>query len=188
MNRHTLIVAAFVVAALARVDAIIVTPMTFEQLVDEAAAVVYGRVADVRGQWSSDRHSIESVITVEALRYLKGNFGDAPTLRLPGGEAGGTINVLPGAPVLRQGDLVVLFLKARGPVIPTTLGLGQGIFRVARDPRSGAMLVTPPPLKESAAGRIVRGAADRRALTIDVFAESVAARGVLSGASKGVVR
>ncbi len=46
--------------------------MTFEQLVDEAAAVVYARVADVRGQWTADRQSIDSIITLEALQYMKG--------------------------------------------------------------------------------------------------------------------
>jgi hypothetical protein len=167
---------AFVlIAALstASLDALTVVPMTFEQLVGEAAAVVYARVADVRGQWTSDRQSIDSVITLEALQYLKGNLGPVVSLRLPGGEAGGVTNVLPGAPTLRDGELVVLFLKARGPALLTTLGLGQGVFRVVRDARSGTMLVTPPPLKESAAGRIIRGAADRRALSLDTFAATV---------------
>jgi hypothetical protein len=37
----------------------------------------------------------------------------------------------------------------------------------------------PPPLKASAAGRVIRGAADRRALTLDAFVQQVhAAAGV----------
>jgi hypothetical protein len=154
-------------------SAVLVVPMTFEQLVDEAAAVVYARVADVRGQWSADRQSIDSHIRLEPLQYIKGDLGASVAMRLPGGEAGGKIQVIPGAPVLRSGDLVVVFLKARGPVIATSLGLGQGIFRVSRDSRTGAMLVTPPPLKESAAGRIIRGAAERRRLSIAAFADAV---------------
>ena len=159
----------------ARADAIVVVPMTFEQLVAEAAAVVYARVSDVRGQWTSDRQSIDSIITLEALQYLKGDLGATVAMRLPGGAAGGMINVLPGAPTLREGELVVLFLKARGPALLSTLGLSQGIFRVVRDPRSGQMQVTPPPLKESAAGRIIRGAAERRALNLEAFANAVRA-------------
>jgi hypothetical protein len=153
--------------------AVLVVPMTFEQLVSEAAAVVYARVADVRGQWTADRESIDSVITLEPLQYLKGHLGESIAMRLPGGQAGGKIQVIPGAPVLRTGELVVVFLKARGPALLTTLGLGQGIFRVTRDVRSGAMLVTPPPLKESAAGRVIRGAAERRSLSIESFAAAV---------------
>ena len=154
-------------------SAVLVVPMTFEQLVDEAAAVVYARVADVRGQWTADRQSIDSHIRLEPLQYIKGDLGSSVAMRLPGGESGGKIQVIAGAPVLRSGDLVVVFLKARGPAIATTLGLGQGIFRVSRDSRTGAMLVTPPQLKESAAGRIIRGAAERRSLSIAAFAEAV---------------
>jgi hypothetical protein len=157
----------------ARLDAITVVPITFEQLAREATTVVYARVADVRGQWTADRQSIDSLITLDALQYIKGNLGAALAMRLPGGEAGGMINVIPGAPSLREGELVVLFLKARGPAILSTVGLGQGIFRVARDPRTGTMLVTPPPLKDSVTGRILRGAAERRALTLEAFAETV---------------
>ena len=188
MKTQTSVVLVLAVAALARVDATLVIPMTFEQLVGEAGAVVYARVSDVRGQWTSDGRSIDSVVTLDALRYFKGDLGEAVALRLPGGEVGGVINVLPGAPVLRGGDLVVLFLKTQGPAIPTTLGLGQGIFRVARDARSGAMLVTPPPLKESATGRVVRGAADRRTLTLDVFADTVRATNASAARSKGLAR
>ena len=154
-------------------SAVLVVPMTFEQLVDEAAVVVYARVADVRGQWSADRQSIDSHITLDPLRYLKGSLAGSVAMRLPGGEANGKIQVIPGAPVLREGELVVVFLKARGPALLTTLGLGQGIFRVARDARTGAMLVTPPPLKASEAGRIIRGAAERRLLSVDAFALAI---------------
>jgi hypothetical protein len=155
------------------VGAILVIPMTFEQLVDEAAAVVYARVAEVRGQWTLDRQSIDSIVTLEALQYVKGDLGSTVAMRLPGGEAGGRIQVIPGAPTLREGELVVLFLKARGPALLTPLGLGQGIFRVTRDARTATMLVTPPPLKESELGRVIRGAAERRALSVDAFFATV---------------
>jgi hypothetical protein len=173
------VVALTLAAALSplNVFAVLVIPITFEQLVDEAAAVVYARVADVRGQWTPDRRAIDSVIALEPLQYLKGDLGQTISMRLPGGEAGGMTQVIPGAPVLRTGQLVVVFLKARGPALLTTLGLGQGIFRVARDAATGKMLVTPPPLKESAAGRIIRGAAERRALSVEAFAAAVRSAG-----------
>lgn len=170
-----MLAAALAALAATPLDAVVVVPITFEQLVDEAAAVVFARVADVRGQWTPDRRGIDSIVTVEALQYVKGDLGPTVALRLPGGTAGGRIQVIPGAPVLREGDLAVLFLKARGPALLTPLGLGQGIFRVMRDTRTGAMLVTPPPLKESAIGRIVRGAADRRTLSVDAFFATVRA-------------
>lgn len=156
-----------------RTNAITVVPITFEELVEQSTAVVYARVADVNGRWTSDRRSIESVVTLEALRYLKGDLGSTLMMRLPGGEAGGMVNAIPGAPIVREGELVVLFLGARGPSLLSPIGLTQGIFRVMLDARTGAMLVTPPPLKSSPAGRIVRGAAQRRTLTLDAFAAEV---------------
>jgi hypothetical protein len=154
-------------------DAVMVIPMTFEQLVTESVAVVYARVSSVRGQWSADRRSIDSLVALEPLRYFKGDLGEHVMMRLPGGEAGGVINVIPGAPVVRDGDLLVLFLGSRGPAIPSPLGLGQGIFRVVRDRQSGDVRVSPPPLKASHAGRILRGAAERRTLTLEAFAAAV---------------
>ena len=161
------------VIGFARVDALTIAPMTFEELVREASAVVYARVAEVRGQWTQDRRSIDSLVTLDALHYLKGDFGRSVLMRLPGGEAGGIVQVLPGAPVVREGDLVVLFLAARGPSIPAPVGLNQGVFRVAHDSRTGQSLVSPPPLKGSTAGRVLRGAADRRALTLEAFEASI---------------
>jgi hypothetical protein len=158
---------------MAPAQAVLVVPMTFEQLVEESVAVVYARVASVRGQWRADRRFIDSLVTLEPLRYLKGNLGDDVVMRLPGGEAGGVINVIPGAPAVRDGDLLVVFLSSRGPAIPSPLGLGQGIFRVVRDPASGSVRVSPPPLKASDAGRILRGADGRRLLTLDAFAAAV---------------
>jgi hypothetical protein len=158
---------------LARLEAVVVIPMTFEQLVDEAAAVVYARVAEVRGQWTLDRRSIDSVVILEPLQYMKGDLGPAVAMRVPGGEVGGVVNVVPGAPSFREGDLVVVFVKSRGPAMLTPLGFTQGVFRVAFDSATGQMMVMPPPLKASAAGRLVRGAADRRALNVGVFAATV---------------
>jgi hypothetical protein len=162
-------------------QAITVVPVTFEQLVDESVAVVYARVNDVRGQWTDDRNGIDSIVTLDALRYFKGNLGDTVSMRLPGGEAGGRLNVIPGAPVVRQGDLLVLFLRARGPSIPIPVGLSQGVFRVVVDARTRSAHVTPPPLKASNAGRIIRGAAERRLLSLDAFASTVQQ---LSGAAR----
>jgi hypothetical protein len=172
MTAAAVALAAMLVGGEAAVDAVTVVPVTFEQLVDEALAIVYARVSDVRGQWTEDRRAITSLVTLEPLQYMKGHLGATLTMRLPGGEAGGVINVIPGAPVVRAGDLIVVFLASRGPSVPTPVGLGQGIFRVVRD-ASGVVQVTPPPLKASALGRVIRGAADRRALTLDAFAAAV---------------
>ena len=167
------VVVMLAVFSLAPLDALTLSPMTFEQLGGEATAIVFARVADVRGRWTADRRSIESVVSLDALRYLKGDLGSDIELRVPGGEAGGMRQMMPGAPALREGDLIVAFLGSRGPALPTLVGFTQGLFRVVVDAPSGSTLVTPPPLKASTAGRIVRGASARRSLTVDAFAAEV---------------
>jgi hypothetical protein len=179
MTRRVVVTLLMAATCLARIEALTVAPITFEELVHEASAVVYARVAGVRGQWAQDRRSIDSLVSLEALRYLKGDFGGSVVIRLPGGESGGIVQVIPGAPVLREGDLVVLFLAGRGPAIPAPVGLSQGVFRVAHDGRTGQSLVSPPPLRASSAGRVIRGAADRRMLTLDAFESTVRELGAL---------
>ena len=48
-----------------------------------------------------------------------------------------------GAPQVRRGDEVVLFLKGSAPAVPMPFGLTQGVYRVSRGRRRPAM-VTPP--------------------------------------------
>jgi hypothetical protein len=171
-----LLPAAFVLAFTAPLGALTVQPLSFAQLVDESSVVVYGRVSDVRGQWTADRQGIESVLTIEVFDRFKGAIGDTAYVRLPGGQVGHLVNVLPGAPVLAAGDRVVLFLKTNGPSIPIVTGTTQGVFRVTADARTGAPVVTPP-LVEGAAGRVTRGDPSRRPSSLEAFGAAVRAAG-----------
>jgi hypothetical protein len=157
----------------ATVSAITVVPMTFAELVEASAAIVYGRVADVRGQWTGDRRGIDSVLTLDAIDYLKGDLSERVNVRLPGGRAGGIVNLVPGAPVLAPGDLVVLFLTTSGPTIPTPTGVTQGVYRVTIDAATRAPVVRPPLLHTAGDGRIVRGAAANRPVALAEFSARV---------------
>jgi hypothetical protein len=148
-----------------------VAPLSFEQLVSESSSVVYGRVSEVRSQWTADRRFIESVVSIDVLRGLKGGALDTVAFTVPGGQVGRYLNVIPGAPMFVPGDLAVFFLTSRGPRLPVTTGLTQGIYRVQRDAASGAMLVMPPIVE--AAGRIVRGDVNRKPVSLAVFEGSV---------------
>jgi hypothetical protein len=153
-------------------SALTVKPLSFEELVGESAAVVHGRVADVRGQWTADRRGIESLVVVDAIDYLKGSWGGQVTVRVPGGQVGTFVNLIPGAPRFAEGDRVVLFLKANGPAVPVITGTSQGVYRVAIDQRSGAPMVVPP-VTEPGASVTVRGDLSRRPLSLPAFAEAV---------------
>ena len=153
-------------------QAVTVTPLSFEQLVRQSSRVVYARVIDVRGQWTDDRRSIESLVTVEIVRSLKGPAGVELVLTVPGGQVGRYLNLMPGAPTFARGDLAVLFLTSRGARLPITTGFTQGIYRVTQDAASGTALVMPPAV-DAARAPIVRGDRQRKPVPLDSFALAV---------------
>jgi hypothetical protein len=130
-------------------SAVTVVPLTFEQLVSQSAAVVVGRVVDVRGDFTDDRKGIQSNVTVEVLRGIKGHARGTVTFAMPGGQAGRYVNVIAGAPTLARGDVGVFFLSSRGARLPVTTGFTQGIFRVGVNAANEVFVVhkAPVPLR-----------------------------------------
>ena len=90
------------------------------------------------GQWSDDRRSIDSFVTVDVVDRYKGSPGETLTFTVPGGQVGRYMNLVPGAPSFTRGDRAVLFLTSRGPRLPITTGFTQGIYRVTMDARGAA--------------------------------------------------
>jgi len=157
------------------VRATVLLPAEFREVVAGSQIIVYGRVLDVRPEWSDDRTRIDTVVSLEAGTYLKGGPGDSVTFRVPGGQIGRYRNIMVGAPEFRAGEEVVLFLSAAGPSIAHVFGLNQGVYRVRVDARTGRRLVVPPVLTASsdAPQAVVRGDQSRQPLPLDTFAASV---------------
>lgn len=167
------VITLVVVLLVASIEATTVAPLSFEQLVSESSSVVYGRVSEVRSQWTADRRFIESVVSVDVIKGLKGGAGETISFTVPGGQVGRYLNVIPGAPAFVAGDLAVFFLTAHGPRLPVTTGLTQGIYRVQRDAASGALLVMPPIV--DTAGKVARGDVRRKPVSLAAFEGSVRA-------------
>lgn len=173
MRAFLIAVIAFGVSAVAPVAALTVVPATFEELVRESVVVVHGRVRDVQASWTSDRRTIQSAVTVDVLTPLKGADVPTTTFVVPGGEAGGRVLVVPGAPTFRPGDEVVLFLGGRAPSVPQPIGLSLGVYRVSRS--GGTPMVVPSPVHEALAGVVRRGSATRAPRPLAAFAADVRA-------------
>lgn len=158
-------------------SATVLLPADFRQIVDGSQIIVYGRVTDVRAEWTAGRRRIESLVTIAASDFYKGTRSTTVTVRVPGGQIGRYKSVMVGAPEFKAGDEVVLFLEAQGPAVPQIFGLNQGVFRVRVDPRRGHRLVTVPILRpRGTAPEIVRrGALHRRPLPLAQFASQVRA-------------
>lgn len=155
--------------------ATVLLPAEFREIVAGSQIIVYGRVADVRPEWSDDRSRIDTIVTLTAGTYLKGGPGRSVTFRVPGGQIGRYRNLVVGAPQFQAGEEAVLFLSAAGPSIAHVFGLSQGVFRVKADARSGQRLVVPPVLMSDSdvAQLVTRGDPARRQLSLDQFAATV---------------
>lgn len=165
-----------VLAMAPRAGALTVLPATFDELVRESHAVVYGRVVEVTGQWSADRRTIDSVVTLAAIEHFKGTATETTTFRVPGGEAGGRRLVVAGAPAFSPGDAVVVFLRGRAPALPSPVGLSLGVYRVVRDARTGGAVVVPTPVRAvETPTRVVRGGPGRTVQPLAAFGADVRA-------------
>ncbi len=183
MARACALVAMLWLAAGAAGRATVLLPADLGTLVRGSEAVVHGRVTAVRAEWADGRRRIDSLVTLAADAYFKGDFGPTVTFRVPGGQIGRYRSVMVGAPVFHEGDDVVLFLNARGPSMPYVLGLSQGVFRVVTDPRTSARVVTPPALVAGTAEQTVtRGDPARRPLSLAAFGAEVRRLAAAGGA------
>ena len=170
----TLLLTLVLAAGSAR--ALTVLPATFEELVQESASVVHGRVRTVQAAWTADRRTIQSTVTLDVIDAFKGTSTEMATFVVPGGEAGGRILVVPGAPVFRAGDEVVVFLRGRAPAIPQPVGLSLGVYRVSTAMQPGGAMVVPSPVHAAASASVVtRGTSARRVRSLEAFAADVRA-------------
>jgi hypothetical protein len=151
-------------------DAMVVVPAEFNEMVSASQTIVQGRILDVRPYETAGRRTIESLVTVQVVNAIKGQPGATAYFKLPGGQVGRYRRVMVGVPQLSQGDEVVLFLKGSTPAVPMPFGLTQGVYRVSRD-ASGRALVTPA--IAGSAGRVVRGDPARQALELEAFTSMV---------------
>jgi hypothetical protein len=148
--------------------------MDLPELVSDARTIAYGRVIDTRAAVVAG--CTETVITLDASTYLKGEGGRVLLFRVPGGQIGRYRTVVVGAPVLREGDEVIAFLSGTGPQLPTVVGFSQGVLRVYRNSGGVSPVVLAPPTpRGDRAERVVRGDGARRLVPLSTFVEEVRA-------------
>jgi len=172
-----LLLLAVLVSVPVAVHATVLAPIEFRELVTISSVIVHGRVTDAHGEWTDGRRTVETLVTISANDYLKGDLGGSFTIHVPGGQLGRYRTVFVGAPEFRAGDEVVLFLRANRIV-----GLSQGAFRVVPDAQSGRPIVISPivmSINPGAPEAVVRGDSRRAPVALDLFRDVV--RQVLAG-------
>lgn len=112
-------------------------PMSGQELTQEADLIVVGRCTEVTSRWF-DR-SLVTLVTVAVGDNLKGDAATQITVAVPGGvdpDRPLPIAVtVPGAPVIAEGDDLLLFLDPVAGLASTfqVLGLSQGAFPIVAD-------------------------------------------------------
>jgi len=156
-------------------EATVVVPLDLKKLAGNAEVILHGRVTALSPQWASDRLGIDTLVTVQVIGYLKGDFGAEITFRVPGGTIGRLRSVRVGAPVFHEGEEVVVFLAATGPEFPHIVGFNQGVYRVTVDRASGTRFVASPMLagEVTTPTPIVRGDRSRRPVPLEQFEAQV---------------
>jgi len=174
MRTCCVLVCLIVLSLAAPARATVVVPADLGELARDAIAIARGRVAAVDARFTEDRGTIETIVTLEVESYLKGAFGSVLRFRVPGGELGRFRSIVVGAPEFVVDQRVVVFLGARGPVIPFIIGFNQGVFRVAESD-SGWMVTPPANSPAVSTARVVRGDPSRRPLPLAEFEQRVRA-------------
>lgn len=151
-------------------------PADLGELSRDALAIARGRVSSVDARWTDDRRTVETIVTLDVERYLKGGLGATVQFSVPGGRLGRYRSITVGAPAFAPGERVIVFLGATGPAIAHLVGFSQGVYRMLLAQDAG-WTVTPPALWPSASGAetVVRGDASRVPMPLGDFESRVLA-------------
>jgi hypothetical protein len=165
-------------------DATVIVPAEFREVVTGSELIAYGRVIDVHPEWADGRRRIDSVVTIDVMSWFKGGSDSTLSFVVPGGEIGRYRHVMIGAPVFKTGDEAVLFLKTEGAALPYVFGLNQGVFRVRADERGVRKVTSPVLLAASTDPETVRrGAVTRQPMALDAFGTQI--RSVMAAGRAG---
>jgi hypothetical protein len=170
--RQKVLIAILLVLLAAGAHATVLIPTDVAELSRDARVVARGEVVAVDGRWTDDRRTVETLVTLQTERYLKGQYGQVLQFRVPGGKLGRYRNVVVGAPTFAVGQHVIVFLGGSGPQVPYLLGLNQGVYRIGVT-SSGAATVVPPPIEGDVAGPVIRGTSQRQPALLADFERSV---------------
>ena len=113
---------------------------TFDEKVENANAIVYGKVVNQEARWDSQHRWILTYTTIKVERSLKGVTPAEVTIVTPGGKVGDVYQDTVGIPDFKIGDENAVFVRNTN-VGPTVLYFDQGAYEIARDDRGNRMVL-----------------------------------------------
>jgi hypothetical protein len=132
-----------IVAGIAPVCAATFVAMTAEELIQEADAVVQGRVIRLESKWDQQGRIIVTEATVEVSETIAGVAPAQIVVQVPGGKVADYRVDAPGFPQLAESEEVILFVKEdRSMQVNRIVGHQQGHFEVV-ERLDGVTLAVP---------------------------------------------
>jgi MYXO-CTERM domain-containing protein len=126
----TVVAAAGLALTPAAASASTVLAMDIDTLVQSSTLVLQGTVRETQSAWQDGM--IVTTATLETDACLSGDCPATVDLTLLGGRVGELVQVIAGAPDVRPGLEVLVFLRPRAEQWEP-IGLGQGMFYIDRD-------------------------------------------------------
>jgi hypothetical protein len=117
-----------------------------EQLGEQAALVVLGRVTSVESYWNDKRTKIFTTTRIEVDDTYKGTGTSVVEIVQLGGTVDNLRINVSGSLIWRTGEEVVVFLEPYEGKYAVS-GFSQGKFSVTRDPQTGKAFVRRPALE-----------------------------------------
>ena len=111
--KHLLRVAVVCCCLMAPLSATVLVPADVAELTHDANVIARGAVVAVDSQWADGRRGIETIVTIEAEAFLKGQLAHTVQFRVPGGTLGRYRNIVMGAPSPVT-SLMVMFRNTGG--------------------------------------------------------------------------
>ena len=147
MTIRLMLCCAGLVAALACLQPIlhaaVVTPPTFEALVDTAGDIFLGQVVSTASRFEQRgaKRLIVTDVTFRTEEVLKGRPEALKTLTFIGGHVGELRMHVPGSPTFMVGDRDVIFVQRGRPALMPIVGMFHGRFRVVTGPGGAGAFV-----------------------------------------------
>src|SRR5882724_5002443 len=142
-NRLTALAAALVLLAVPAAHAAIAVAASFDDKVDNAAAIILGKCIRTESKYDPSGRWIVTYSTFAVEKSFKGDTAGEVTLVTPGGSVGNVHQSTVGVPAFREGDEHVVFVK-NTRLGPTVLYFDQGTYDITTDAH-GERVVAPVP-------------------------------------------
>ncbi len=141
-NRHVALAALLVSFLLIpRAEATLMKTATFDQKVENAAAIVLGKAVKKESRWDDAHRWILTYTTFRIEKTIKGFAGQQEIMIVtPGGEVDGVHQDTAGVPDFVEGSEHVLFIR-NTKLGPTVLYFDQGAYDVESD--RGQRIIKP---------------------------------------------